>query len=136
MISEKACLPDFRSHGSSASCPDSWDRAPPRPASPRLTARRTMAWSSLLTAASATSSIRPASDHAPNSKRRCATTSRSTTTTFRNAPSTIKRPFRPSRNGAKSTRNCSGNACITSRVLKIVYSAWNVLDKFYIGILA
>lgn len=50
---------------------------------------------------------------------RCAITSRSTTTAFRNAPSNTKRPFRRSRNGRKNNLNCSGNACITSRVLTV-----------------
>jgi transposase InsO family protein len=39
------------------------------------------------------------------------------TTAFRNERSSTKHQFRLSRNGTKRSLNCSGNACITSRVL-------------------
>jgi len=83
----------------------------------RLAIRKPTVWWSASTAASATSSTRLDSAQLPNWNRHCAITSRSTTTAFRSERSSIKHPFRHSRNGMRNALNYSGNASITRRVL-------------------
>lgn len=77
--------------------------------------RRPMACSNGSMAVSATSSIRLGSVQEPSLNRRCATTSRYTSTTSHSGhPSTIRR-FSHSNNGRPSALNCSLNASIIKR---------------------
>ena len=65
----------------------------------RRAIRRPMAWWSASTGASATSSTRLASAQPPNWNRRCAITSKFTSTALRNPRSNTRHPFKRSRNG-------------------------------------